>query len=94
MNDWGSGFAGNVTITNTGTSPISGWTLQFNVPVTISSIWNATLVSQTGTTYVIQNASYNATIQPGASVTLGFNATPGRPAQAPTKYVLNGVLLG
>ena len=27
VNDWGTGFTGNITITNTGTTAIIGWTL-------------------------------------------------------------------
>jgi hypothetical protein len=89
--DWGTGFTGNITITNTGTSSIVGWTLTFNFAVSISSIWNANIVSQSGGQYTIQNASYNVVILPGQSVTIGFNASPGKPASGPTSYVLNGV---
>lgn len=94
VSDWGSGFTGSLTITNTGTSAITGWTLSFDFAVSISSIWNATLVSQSGSQYVIQDAGYDATIQPGQSVTIGFNASPGHPSAGPSNYVLNGVKLG
>jgi hypothetical protein len=93
VNDWGSGFTGNITITNTGTTAIEGWTLSFDFAVSISSIWNATLVSQNGALYTISDAGYNAVIQPGQSVTIGFNASPGNQTAGtgPTNYVLNGV---
>jgi hypothetical protein len=91
VNDWGTGFTGNITITNTGTTAIMGWTLSFNFAVSISSIWNASVVSQSGSQYVIQDAGYNAIIEPGQSVTFGFNASPGKPTSGPTNYVLNGV---
>ena len=94
VNDWGSGFTGNITITNTGTTPIIGRTLSFNFAASISSIWNATLVSQIGSQYVISDAGYDAIIQPGQSVTIGFNASPGHPTSGPTNYVLNGVKIG
>jgi Cellulose binding domain len=41
--------------------------------------------------YTLENASYNAVIEPGQSVTIGFDASPGKPASWPTNYVLNGV---
>jgi alpha-L-arabinofuranosidase len=91
-NDWGSGFTGNLTLTNTGSSAINGWTLSFDFVGTISSIWNASITSKSGNRYTIANASYNAVINPGQSVTIGFNASPGH-AAAPTKYVLNGVAI-
>jgi len=43
---------------------------------------------------VIQDVGYDATIQPGQSVTIGFNASPGHPSAGPSNYVLNGVKLG
>lgn len=89
--DWGTGFTGDITITNTGTTAIMGWTLSFNFAVSISSIWNASIVSQNGSMYTLENAAYNAIILPGQSVTIGFNASPGKPASGPTNYVLNGV---
>jgi alpha-L-arabinofuranosidase len=94
VSDWGSGFTGNLTITNTGTSAITGWTLAFDIVGTISSIWNASIKSHVGNHYVIQDAGYNASIAAGQSVTFGFNASPGQPASGPTSYVLNGVALG
>ena len=89
--DWGTGFTGNITITNTGTTAIMGWTLTFDFAVSISSIWNASIVNQNGNLYTVENAGYNAIIEPGQSVTIGFNASPGKPVSGPTNYVLNGV---
>ena len=94
VSDWGTGFTGNLTISNTGTSAINGWRLAFDYMGAISSIWNATIVSHVGNHYVIQDAGYNASIAAGQSVTIGFNASPGKPASGPTNYVLNGVALG
>ena len=31
-NSWNNGFTANVTVTNTGCSPINGWTLAFTFP--------------------------------------------------------------
>lgn len=93
VNDWGSGFTGNIAITNTGTTPINGWTLQFDFAPNLGNTWNAQVVSHTGTHYVVKDAGYNATIGPGQTVAFGFNADPGQPAP-PTGYVLNGVALG
>ena len=48
--------------------------MQFNFAATITSIWNGTVASHSGTKYVINNAGYNSTIAPGQSVTIGFRA--------------------
>ncbi len=91
VSDWGTGFTGNLTLTNSGSSAINGWTLSFDFMGTITSIWNATIVSHVGNHYVIQDSGYNASIAAGQSVTIGFNASPGQPASGPTNYALNGV---
>lgn len=88
--DWGSGFTGYITITNVGNTAINGWTLQFNFAPNITNVWNAQLVSHVGTHYVIRNASWDATIAAGKSVSFGFIAGPDNPGSGPTAYVLNG----
>ena len=93
VSDWGSGFTGNITITNNGSSAITDWILQFDFAGTISQIWNGQIISQVGTHYVIGNAGYNSTIAAGQSVTFGFNATPGNVTVDPANYILNGVPL-
>ena len=93
VNDWGTGFTGSLTLTNTGSSPISGWMLSFDFVGSISSFWNASITSHAGNQYVIENASYNSVIGPGQSVTIGFNASPGHPSSGPTNYKLNGVAI-
>jgi aryl-phospho-beta-D-glucosidase BglC (GH1 family) len=94
VSDWGSGFTGNITITNQGTTAINGWTLQLDFAGAISQVWNGTIINQTGNHYVIGNASYNASIAPGQSVTFGFNASPGNHPAAPANFILNGIPLG
>jgi aryl-phospho-beta-D-glucosidase BglC (GH1 family) len=92
--DWGSGFTGNVTITNQGTSAISGWTLQFDFAAAMTNIWNATIVSHTGNHYVIRDAGYNSVIGAGQSVSFGFNGSPGGNPTPPANYIPNGAPLG
>jgi aryl-phospho-beta-D-glucosidase BglC (GH1 family) len=94
VNDWGSGFTGNITIANQGTSAINGWTLQFDFAGTISPIWNGTIISHVGNHYVVGDAGYNSIIGPGQSVSFGFNASPGNVTTGPANYILNGVPLG
>src|SRR5687767_4242851 len=62
--DWGSGFGTNVAITNTGTTPISGWKLEFNFAASINEHWNTKVLSHVGSHYVLQDAGYNSLIAP------------------------------
>ena len=91
--DWGSGFVADMTIKNTGTTPMSNWTLEFDLAADITNIWGAEIVSRVGNRYVIRAASWNNTIPPGGSITFGFQGTPGLNTTLPTNIMLNGVLV-
>ena len=89
MNDWGSGFVGQITIANTAISDISGWTIAFDLPESITNIWNAKIVSHVGTHYVVSAESWDNVIKAGGTVSVGFQASGGNPPP-PTSYVING----
>ena len=81
--DWGTQFNGQITITNNGSSPIQGWILAFDFTPDILQIWDATLVSQTGSHYVIQSAGWNSQIAASGNVVFGFGGAPGGVTQGP-----------
>lgn len=92
-NDWGSGFVGNVSITNTGTAAQSGWTIGFDLAENISNIWGAAILSHVGTHYVIGALAWDSTIAPGAAVSFGFQAVGGNPV-LPASFTVNGAPTG
>jgi len=77
FNDWGSGYTGNVTVTNNGNTPTTTWSVVINSRTSVvSQAWNATsLIS--GSTVTFTPLSWNAAIAPHQSVSFGFNASPG-----------------
>jgi expansin (peptidoglycan-binding protein) len=77
FNDWGSGYTGNVTVTNNGSSATTSWAVMINSRgSSITQTWNAT--SQiSGTQVKFTPVSWNAAIAPHQSVSFGFNAAPG-----------------
>ena len=88
---WNTGLTSSITITNSGTSAINGWSLGFTLPAgqTITNGWNATYTPSTGAV-TARNVSYNPVIAPGASVGIGFQATHTGNAGAPATFTLNG----
>jgi aryl-phospho-beta-D-glucosidase BglC (GH1 family) len=94
VNDWGSGFQASVSVTNTRSVPISGWTIEFDFAPSLTSVWDAKLVSRQGAHYVLKDAGYDSVIAPGATQSFGFLASPGRPASPPSSYIFNGVPVG
>jgi endoglucanase len=91
VNAWNTGLTDNITITNTGTTAINGWTLTFTLATgqTIISGWSATY-SPTSGTVTATNASYNGALPPGGSATIGYQANHTGNAAAPTGFKLNG----
>jgi chitodextrinase len=75
---WQTGYVMQpITVTNTGTSTLNGWTVTFTLPAghSITGSWNAvvTVSGQTVTARGIQGQ--NSTLGAGGSTTWGFQAT-------------------
>ena len=90
-NTWDTGLTAELTVTNTGSSAINGWSLSFELPAgqQITSGWNASF-SPTSGTVTATNAPYNAAIPPGGSVSIGYQAGHTGNTAAPTSFALNG----
>ncbi|WP_433113405.1 chitinase [Micromonospora sp. CA-246542] len=90
--DWGTGWEGRYTITNGGSSTMTGWQVAFTLPsgTTLGSYWDAT-VSSAGQRHTFTNRSWNGTLAPGASASFGFLATG---SGSPVDCTLNGAACG
>jgi hypothetical protein len=88
---WNTGLTTDITIANTGSTAINGWSLVFTLPSgqTISSAWNATY-SPTSGQVTAKNVTYNSTIAANGSVSIGFQASHTGNAGKPTAFTLNG----
>ncbi|HEY9649221.1 MAG TPA: Calx-beta domain-containing protein, partial [Coleofasciculaceae cyanobacterium] len=90
ISDWGQGFTANMSIANSGSSSLNGWTLEFEFPYEITNIWNAEIVSREGNRYTVRNLSWNGTVPPSGSASFGFQGGPGNVSTEPSSYILNG----
>nr|WP_246508336.1 cellulose binding domain-containing protein [Actinocrinis puniceicyclus] len=90
-NEWGGGFTANVTVTNTGTSTVNGWTVTWSFPgdQKVTNAWNAN-VTQSGSAVTATNMSYNPAIAPGGNVQFGFQGTWAGNDTSPSAFTLNG----
>ena len=91
VNAWNNGLTSEITITNTGTAPVNGWSLVFTLPAgqTITSGWSASY-SPTSGQVTARNVNYNPGIAAGASITIGFQAGHTGNTAEPTSFTLNG----
>ncbi|MFI7418627.1 cellulose binding domain-containing protein [Nonomuraea sp. NPDC049684] len=90
---WNGAFNGSLTIRNTGTTPIYGWTVTWawTGNQQITNAWNAT-VTQTGTQVTARDAGTNTYIGPGSSQSLGFSASVTGTNDIPAQFKLNNLL--
>ncbi|SNX65062.1 BNR/Asp-box repeat protein [Streptomyces sp. TLI_55] len=83
-NQWSGGFQADIQLTNTGTTPWTGWSLDWTFlnGQSITQLWNADY-TQSGTTVTAKNVTWNANVAAGSSVSFGFtgswSGTNGKP---------------
>ncbi|SNT42902.1 Chitodextrinase [Streptosporangium subroseum] len=87
---WSTGYVIQpLTITNTGTSAITGWTVTFTLPAghTMTGSWNGT-ATVSGQTVTIRNATHNGSLAPGAATAgVGFQVSrPNGNTSLPSGY--------
>ena len=90
--DWGDGFQGAVTVTNTGSEPLEAWTLSFDTNFTISNSWGGRIIDSTENSYTIASEMWTNPIMPNSSSSFGFTATKQADTEAAaTNFVLTSV---
>lgn len=89
--EWGTGFQGEVRITNNSAVTASNWTVEFNCPHNLTPIWDAVITNHTGNHYVVQGTSATQTIAANSSVVFGFigNIAAGQSFTAPSGFTVS-----
>ncbi|MDG9706437.1 GDSL-type esterase/lipase family protein [Streptomyces sp. DH37] len=74
---WQGGYQGEVTVRNTGTAPISGWTVRIapDGGGRITQVWNGVLGTGSDGAATVRNAAWNGTVAAGGSASFGFVAS-------------------
>ena len=90
VSDWGSGLQAQLTLTNDTAATLTDWQLAFTYNRSITSIWNAQIVSHTGSQYVIKGCDWDRSLAVGATQGVGFNA--GACTDVPSNFVLSGAV--
>jgi sugar lactone lactonase YvrE len=91
---WNDGFEAAITIKNTGSTPINGWSLDWTWAANqqITESWNSA-DKQKGHNATLTNLGWNKSIAAGATLTgMGFNASYSGTNTAPTAFSVNGTL--
>ncbi|MGY4979222.1 GH12 family glycosyl hydrolase domain-containing protein [Streptomyces sp. 900105755] len=90
-NVWQGGFTADVSLANTGSSPVNGWNLAFILPAgqKVTSAWSADVTPSSGAV-TASGRAYNASIAPGGQVSFGFQGTYDGTFAEPSGFSLNG----
>lgn len=90
---WDTGLNVTLTVTNKGQATINGWKIQFTFGgdqvIPPNGGWGG-IFSQTGKQVTITNDDDNGEIDPGETVTLGFNARWAKDDSSPTTLTVSG----
>ena len=86
---WAGGYQAAIGITNNATWTIPAWQLAFDLPDSITSLWDGTIVSHVGGHYVVAGPAWLVDLHPGITATIGYVASPD-PGVQPTNGTLNG----
>ncbi|PRY01601.1 glycoside hydrolase family 9 protein [Allonocardiopsis opalescens] len=91
-NAWGSGFTARVTVSNRGSTPLSGWSLSWRLPAgtQVTGGWSAQF-SGGGGSLTTSAPSWASTLAPGSSHSFGFQATG--PSEPPPELLTPGCVL-
>jgi cellulase/cellobiase CelA1 len=91
-NSWSNGEVQQVTLSNTGTAPISNWSMSWTerAGFTLGSTWSATF-AQSGSSLTATPVDYDAVVAPGASITFGLTLAFTGAKPMPTGVRLAGV---
>ncbi|MEV4870528.1 cellulose binding domain-containing protein [Streptomyces syringium] len=89
-NTWAGGYTGQFVVTNDTAKELPHWTLTFELPegTKITSLWNGKHTVD-GRSVTVEPESWNGTIAPGKSVTVGFVATGDGAADGPVTCRIN-----
>lgn len=90
---WGTGLQAGLTVINTGTTTLTNWTLTFDYPHNITSIWDARIRSKTGNRYVLEGPNWNRSLPPGGQAWIGWIASLSTAPVAPSGCTMPGTTL-
>ncbi|WIM95214.1 beta-1,3-glucanase family protein [Actinoplanes oblitus] len=87
VSDWGTGWQDEVVVSNAGTSAMTSWKVEFDLPAgaTVGSFWDARMAAD-GSHRTFTNSSWNGAVPVGGKVTFGFVGAGGQPVNC----TLNG----
>jgi cellulose 1,4-beta-cellobiosidase len=91
VNQWNTGFTGNLIVTNLGDPISNGWNVTWTFPGNqqVTQGWSAT-ITQSGANVTATNPSWSTSLPTNGTANFGFNASYSGTNTAPSTFKLNG----
>jgi chitodextrinase len=87
---FGTNFSTWITVINTTTVPLTGWSIQFTLSPTVATSGINGTITRSGSSATFTPAVWFTTISPGGQATVGAQGA-GTPFSPPANFTLNGV---
>jgi hypothetical protein len=71
--EWNGGFVAELVLGNPSSASVT-WTLEFDADFTLANLWNARVVSHSGTHFVLAGLDYDVALPATGQVNVGFQA--------------------
>lgn len=83
VSSWSGGYQAEVTVENTGTGPLTGWSVAWDLGGSaVTNLWNGSL-SVTQDRATVRSTAHNGALSPGATTSFGFTANGSAGAPVP-----------
>jgi hypothetical protein len=90
-NQWAGGYQASVAVRNDTGGVLKAWRLEFDLPHKVTSMWDATLVSQINNHVVVDAPAWQRDLAAGSTAGFGYVASLTGPRQEPTNCRINGI---
>ena len=73
VNEWDSGFIGEVVIQNKSEHTLAGWEVEFDFAGEIEAAWKGSVVARSGSRYTVRGEMQNPDVSPGGAISFQFH---------------------
>jgi cellulase/cellobiase CelA1 len=77
LSDWGSGYVAQLKLTNETEQSLTDWRVAFDFDGDMANLYSGKIITSKDGHFVLEGKSWNRSLKPGQSVTLGWSGKKG-----------------
>ncbi|MDO7681739.1 MAG: cellulose binding domain-containing protein [Pirellulales bacterium] len=94
INNWGSGFIGEVVVQNKSDHMLAGWMVEFDFAGELDAVWNGKVVARSGSRYTVRGPLWNPDVSPGGAVSFRVHGASNEAESILTQLRVTGICNG